>query len=107
MREYVLDKLCKHCNVVDRNRDEFESIMFYRPTGIRLSYKGYLNLKKIFDVYSFPINRKSLCARDLLKLHNNIDYPYYIASEYICLFSEHDAFMVKLCTDMRSWLDTL
>ena len=102
MREQLIKELCP--KGVDP--DEFATIIFHRPTGIRLKYKGYLFFKKNFDCHVFPIIKKELVGRDYKVLHKEMKYPYYVATEAIAVFSKQDAFLFKLHGGVRDWLDS-
>jgi hypothetical protein len=79
-------------------------IIFQQPNSLRLSATGFVAVKKIFTAYSFemPTNMKSKHQAALSKM----EYPYFLTSKRLILFSEMDSMMVKLHGGIQSFLDT-
>lgn len=109
IRERIIDEIYEH-NKHKFERKEVADIIFLRPDTIRLRYQGFMLLKRLFSVYSFPIdvtgNKPTLVAKDLMYLHREMKFPYYISKTEIHLFSEKDAFVIKLYGDIRTWLNS-
>lgn len=84
--------------------DQLNKLLFHHPDGVRLSLAGFMIVKAIFTAYSFalPDTIKSRHQRALSKL----DYPYFLTTNRLILFSEMDAITIKLCGDVEKFLET-
>lgn len=85
--------------------EQLDQIIFlHTGSTLRLSFKGFLLLKNIFTVYSFevPYTLKSKHQIGLAKM----EYPYYITSKRLILFSEMDAMVIKLQGGIEGFLET-
>jgi hypothetical protein len=109
IREKIVDTIYEN-NKGKFDRKDVENLVFLRPDTIRLRYHGFMLLKRLFDTYTFPIDpehpKPALYARDLLHLHREMKFPYYISKTDIHLFSEQDAFIIKIYGNIRTWLDS-
>jgi hypothetical protein len=84
--------------------DELNQLIFHNAVGLRLTYSGYLILKNIFTVYSFEMSG-SLKARHHIGM-SKMEYPFYITTKRLILFSEMDAMMIKLHGGIEGFLET-
>jgi hypothetical protein len=84
--------------------DELNNLIFHNVTGLRLTFPGFLILKNIFTVYSFEMS-ESLKARHHIGM-SKMEYPFYITSKRLILFSEMDAMMIKLHGGIEGFLET-
>jgi len=100
----ITDEIIKHNNINCKS-DDLAPIIFFRPGTVRLTYKGYLELKKIYTEHSFP--KDKLTSKQLIALYRNSVYPYYIGGKKLSLFDGEDAFAVTLHGSIEGWLDTL
>jgi hypothetical protein len=94
----------KHEEAVPLNDEQLNKLLFHHPDGLRLSLKGFLVIKNIFTAYSFevPETIKSKHQRSLGKM----EYPYFLTSKRLVLFSEMDAMVIKLHGGIESFLET-
>jgi len=88
-----------------KSKEQLKNIVFFRPPSIRLSYTGYVILKKIYAVHKFPLT--NLSNQDLINLYRQSKYPYYIGGTQIAMFDGEEAFAIVLSGGMREWLDGL
>ena len=82
--------------------DELDELIFYTGT-FRLSYTGFLILKKIFTAYSFPVNSE-LKAKHQMGMAK-LEYPYFTTAVRLVLFSEMDAMVINLYGSVESFLE--
>jgi hypothetical protein len=84
---------------------ELNHLIFHHPDGLRLTLNGFVQLKRIFTVYSFemPDNIKSKYQRNLAKL----EFPYFFTQRRLILFSEMDAMVVKLAGGVEQFLENI
>jgi hypothetical protein len=88
----------------DLSDEELNKIVFHHPDGLRLSLGGFVLVKKIFTAYSFeiPDTIKSKHHRSLSKM----EFPYFLTTKRLILFSEMDAMVVKLHGGVQGFLQT-
>lgn len=84
--------------------NELNSKLFHNDSGLRLTFGGFIVLKNIFTVYSFEMP-ETLKARHHIGMAK-MEYPYYITSKRLILFSEMDAMMIKLHGGIEGFLET-
>lgn len=102
----IIDDIVAHNNIICKEEKKvLEHVIFYRPPSIRLSYKGYLVLRKMYDEHKFPLS--TLSNQDLVNLYNHSKYPYYIGGSHIIMFDGEEAFAVILSGGIKEWLDNL
>ena len=77
--------------------------IFYNKFTVRLTAEGKNRCSKLYDKWEFPLESDTLTSGQLLNLMRKMTYPYYISRSNLILFSEEDAFMVKLA-GMDTWL---
>lgn len=94
----------KNPELVELDFDALNHLVFQSTSGLRLTYSGFILLKKVFTAYSFeiPITIKTKHRYAMSKL----TYPYFFTSRRLILFSEADALMVKLCGGVDRFLET-
>lgn len=83
--------------------DQLNTLLFYHQDAVRLTFHGYLILKKIFTVYSFELTTP-LMARHQIGM-SVMEFPYYISSKRLILFSEMDSMMIKLQGSVEIFLE--
>lgn len=93
-----------HEKSVNLTDDELNQKIFHTPTGLRLTFQGFLILKNIFTVYSFEMDT-TLTAKHQIGL-SVMEYPYYINPKRLILFSEMDAMVIKLQGGIKGFLET-
>jgi len=76
--------------------------IFYNEFTIRLTTQGRSRFVKLYDKWEFDLDVQ-LNAGQLIDLFRKMVYPYYLSTEKLILFSEEDAFMVKLA-GVDGWL---
>ncbi len=83
--------------------DEINSVLFHNPATLRLSLHGLVALSKIFTPYKFelPANLKS---RQRIAL-SKFEYPYFLSTRRLVVFSEMDAVMIRLHGGVDTFLD--
>ena len=91
----------KSANLTD---EELNQIIFHHPSGLRLTFQGFLILKNIFTVYSFEMDI-TLTAKHQIGM-SVMEYPYYINPKRLILFSEMDAMVIKLQGGIKGFLET-
>lgn len=107
LRQHIFQALREHPSLHDLSDDKLNGVIFKHPASNRLSYQGFLFVKREFDCYSFAMDC-SLNGRQLISLTRGVVYPYYIGTTQLTLFSREDAVLLKLySSDIRAWLDNL
>jgi hypothetical protein len=83
--------------------DEVNKLVFHHPDGLRLSLTGFVIIKKIFTAYSFelPSTIKSRHHFGMSKM----EYPYFLTSKRLVLFSEMDAAVIKIHGGIEGFLE--
>jgi hypothetical protein len=84
--------------------NQLNKLLFHHPDGLRLSFTGFKNIKKIFTAYSFEMP-ETLKARHRQGM-SKMEYPYFFTSRRLILFSEMDAVVVKLAGGVEAFLET-
>lgn len=91
----------------EKSRDSSDQVLsqviFHHNGGMRLTFTGFLILKKIFTVYSFEMNG-NIKAKHHIGM-STLLYPYYMTATRLMLFSEMDAMTVKLCGSTIQFLE--
>lgn len=84
--------------------EEMNKLFFHMPDALRLSLRGYMEIKEIFTAYSFktPATIKNKHRIGMSKMV----YPYFIAKSRLVLFSEMDASVINLCGGIEAFLDS-
>jgi hypothetical protein len=93
-----------HEKSVDLTDEELNQKIFHTPNGLRLTFQGFLILKNIFTVYSFEMD-VTLTAKHHIGM-SVMEYPYYITTRRLILFSEMDAMVIKLQGGIKGFLET-
>ena len=92
-----------HAKSADFTDDQLNHLIFHHDSGLRLTYSGFLILKNIFTVYSFEMDD------DLKSKHHmgmeKMEYPYYMTSRRLILFSEMDSMVIKLHGGIKGFLE--
>jgi hypothetical protein len=65
-------------------------------SGLRLTSTGFKVLSKRYDTYKFPLGDSGLQKSLLIKLHEKMQWPYYIDKKFLYLFNGDDAMWLKL-----------
>lgn len=109
VKGFIFDDLRKSSESFNNmSNQELNFNLFYHPAGIRLSYQGYLQLKKLYKTYEFNILPKNrITARNLLDLASDLELPYYIGKEVVILFSEKDSFLFTLKGGTGVWVSSI
>ena len=94
----------QHQKSANLSDDELNQIVFHHPNGLRLTFQGFLILKNIFTVYSFEMDT-TLTAKHQIGM-SVMEFPYYITSKRLILFSEMDAMVIKLQGGIKGFLET-
>ena len=76
-------------------------MIFLNVHTLRLSVYGRNLFIERFDSWRF--DSPGLHAKNLITLNRHMRYPYYIDKKDLVLFTERDAFMVKI-TDATTWI---
>jgi len=93
----------QNAEAAELNDEQLHQRIFHHRDGLRLTYSGFLILKRIFTVYSFEIP-ETIKARHHAGMAN-MEYPYFFTSRRLILFSEMDAMTVKLCGGIEQFLE--
>lgn len=91
----------KLLDLLDRDHLKTKEV-FKNNHTLRLTKYGKNLLSKQFDAYQFESPK--LSANNLITLLRKMKYPYYVDKEIIVLFTEKDAFLIKLA-GAQGWLD--
>jgi hypothetical protein len=76
-------------------------------TGLRLTKLGNTLLKQHYDTYKFPVS-EGIHNRLLLRLHDKMQWPYFLDRKTLWLFSEDDAMWLKLVSnDIEKFANSL
>lgn len=92
-----------HAKSADLTDDQLNHLIFHHDSGLRLTYSGFLILKNIFTVYSFEMDCE-LKARHHIGM-SKMEYPYYMTSKRLILFSEMDSMVIKLHGGIKGFLE--
>ena len=88
-----------------RPRDIFYNT---KKKGLRLTPLGYQLLKRDYDYYPFPIEKESkVTVRHILALDAEMNWPYYLTSKRLVLFSDEDSVILKLVGGYDNWIKSL
>ena len=79
---------------------------FYATDSLRLRKAGFELLKVCFDHETFS-HCRNFRTGELLKLHRNLESPFYIDGRKLVLFSGQDIVMCQMHEDITSWLNNL
>lgn len=92
-----------HLELSTLSNNELNNLLFYNPSMLRLSLKGFIVIKGIFTTYSFelPTTLKSRHWKNL----STLTYPYFFTKKRLILFSGSDATMITICGGIESFLD--
>lgn len=101
----IFQEVKKHrSELADQSYDMLNSLIFRNPSGLRLSLSGFIICRTIFTVYSFQL------STDILSRHrialSKLQYPYYLTTKRLILFSEMDAVMIKLHGSVSNFLES-
>lgn len=104
LKTAIFRELRATTNKADAFTDEqLNGIMFLHAESLRLTYGGFLWMSKMFTAYQFPVN-DTLKAKHQIGL-SKMEYPYYITSTRLVLFSDTDAMVVKLAGGIEKFLE--
>ncbi len=81
--------------------------LFYNTNGkgLRLTRLGYELLQHDFDCYPYPIEKAiKVKVKHILALDAEMQWPYYLSSKQIVLFSEDDSVIMKLVGGYENWI---
>ncbi len=93
-----------HINSGELTDEQLNQKIFHHPSGLRLTFQGFLVLKNIFTVYSFEMDI-TLKAKHQMGM-SKMEYPYYMTTKRLMLFSEMDAMVIKLHGGIKGFLET-
>lgn len=100
----IFRELQKHDEeLVNLSDDELNKLLFHHRDGLRLSLRGFVQVKAIFTAYSFGIP-ETIKSRHRLAL-SKMEFPYFFTNKRLILFSEMDAMMVKLHGGIENFLE--
>lgn len=94
----------KHEKSATLSDEQMNNLLFHHPHSLRLTFRGFLVLKNIFTVYSFEMDA-TLTARHQMGM-SKMEYPYYVTTKRLILFSEMDAMVIKLHGGIKGFLET-
>ncbi len=101
----IFDEVRKqHTKSAELSNDQLNNEIFHSPNSLRLSFQGFLILKNIFTVYSFEMDI-TLTAKHFIGM-SKMEFPYYITSKRLVLFSEIDTMVIKLHGGIKGFLET-
>lgn len=71
--------------------------IFLNYSTLRLRPLGNVLLSKLYDSYPFKMEKtQKIKSRQLVSLYNKMKYPYFLNKQKIVVYSEQDAFILKL-----------
>lgn len=65
-------------------------------SGLRLTSTGFKVLSKRYEAYKFMLGDSGLQKSLLIKLHEKMQWPYYLDKKFLYLFNGDDAMWLKL-----------
>jgi hypothetical protein len=65
-------------------------------SGLRLTSTGFKVLSKRYEAYKFKLGDSGLQKSLLIKLHEKMQWPYYLDKKFLYLFNSDDAMWLKL-----------
>jgi hypothetical protein len=104
LKKLIFEEIRKiHEESSNLDDSELNKLFFHTPDSLRLSLSGFVIVKNIFKVYSFtiPENIKSKHYKSLSKF----EYPYFLTSKKLILFSELDATCITLQGGVENFLE--
>jgi len=105
LKAAIFDEVRAHHEKSANHTDEqLNQLIFHHGSGLRLTFPGFLILKNIFTVYSFEMDCE-LKARHQIGM-SKMEYPYYMTSKRLILFSEMDSMVIKLHGGIKGFLET-
>lgn len=105
LKSSIFDEVRVHHQKSANHTDEqLNQLIFHHGSGLRLTFPGFLILKNIFTVYSFEMDCE-LKARHHIGM-SKMEYPYYMTSKRLILFSEMDSMVIKLHGGIKGFLET-
>jgi len=88
-----------------RPRDIFYNT---KNKGLRLTSLGYQLLKREYEYYPYRLEKEvKVTARHILALDAEMQWPYYLTSKQIVLFSSEDNVIFKLVGGYENWINSL
>jgi hypothetical protein len=105
LKKAIFQEIRKHHEgTLDSITDEqMNAAVFHHPDGLRLSLRGFVQVKAIFTAYSFEIPA-TLKSRHNLSM-SKLEYPYFLTTKRLVLFSEMDAMVIKLHGGIENFLE--
>lgn len=82
---------------------QLDKLIFRRIDGLRLTLSGFIIIKNIFTAYSFKIP-STLKSRHQMSM-SNMEFPYFLTSKRLVLFSEIDASVIALSGGIEIFLE--
>ena len=86
------------------NDDQLNKLLFHHPDGLRLSLTGFIVIKNIFTAYSFEIP-ETIKTKHHFGM-SKMEYPYFLTTKRLVLFSEMDAMIIKIHGGIEGFLET-
>lgn len=104
LKQAIFNEVRTHVEKLkDLSNDDLNARIFHHVSGLRLTFHGFLVLKNIFTVYSFELDVK-MKAKHHIGLEK-MEYPYYLSTKRLVLFSETDAMVIKLHGGLSGFLE--
>lgn len=104
LKIFILDEVRKNYPEFSQlDNYQLNHLLFYSTATLRLTYTGFITLKKIFTAYSFdiPMTIKSKHRYAMSKLES----PYFFTKNRLIIFSEMDAAAIKLNGNIEKFLE--
>jgi hypothetical protein len=105
LKKLIFAEIKKDCVFVGHTDEQLDEQMFVMRGNLRLSFSGFIMLKKIFTAHSFEI-LKPLKAKHMMAL-STLEYPYYHTPKRLILFSTSDSLILKLSGGTEQFLDRI
>jgi len=106
LRQAIISEVIKKTPELEKFTVDQLNQDFFLPSSHRLTYYGLQCVKNVFTPYSFDIGADlHLKSKHYIALSNTMTYPYYLSQNKLILFSEMDAMVIKLCGNVKIFLD--
>jgi len=107
LKEAIISEIRKNKPEFENKADDYMvAELFLHPAALRLSYYGYIQCKDIFTSYSFNLD-DSIKSKHLINLSKVMNYPYYLNTHKLILFSKSDSMMIKLSGSVNIFLESI
>ena len=103
LKDAIFEEIRKtRTDLADHTNNQLNAKVYY-VSSLRLTYHGFLILKKVFTAYSFEVDGH-LKGKHYLGMSTLVS-PYYVTGKRFIVFSRSDALAVKLSGGVIQYLE--